>query len=206
MEDLTKQGGWDSLAQAVQVKTFVNGTVDTMGTTPDVGYTAEMKINLRKFGYPAGRGDGVVFLGVCMFDGDSYGTDYTKSYGSRVWFMRENAGVDGAAWMWMDPSTALTRVGSNNSTLPTEFKLLGNYPNPFNPTTTIKFSMPQAIEVTLEVYDILGRIVYLQNLGVRQAGMQQVTFDASRFASGVYNYRLRTAANQFVVGKMMLLK
>ena len=206
MEDLTTQGGWDSLAQAVQVKTFVNGTVDTMGTTPDVGYTAEMKINLRKFGYPAGRGDGVIFLGVCMFDGDSYGSSYTLSYGSRVWFMRENAGVDGAGWLWMDPSTVLTRVGTENSVLPKEFKLLGNYPNPFNPSTTIKFSLPQTVDVTLEVYDILGRIVYLQNLGIRQAGIQQVTFDASRFASGVYNYRLRTAANQVVVGRMMLLK
>lgn len=108
--------------------------------------------------------------------------------------------------MWMDPSTVLTRVGTENSAVPKEFKLLGNYPNPFNPSTTIKFSLPLTVEVTLEVYDILGRIVYLQNLGVRQPGMQQVTFDASRFASGVYTYRLRTAANQFVVGRMMLLK
>ena len=205
LEDLAL-GSWDSAGAAVQVKTVVNGTVDTLGATPDVGYTGEMKINLRKLGYPAGRGDGVVFFGVTMFDGDSYGSSYTKSYGSRVWFMRENAGVDGAAWMWMDPSTLLAVSGNENPAVLKEFKLLGNYPNPFNPSTTIKFSVPQAIDVTLEVYDILGRLVYLQNLGVRQPGTQEVTFDASRFATGVYNYRLRTTANQVVVGRMMLLK
>ncbi len=206
MEDLAK-GSWDSLGQAVDVKISLNAgtTVDTLGLQADNGYTAEMKVNLRKLGYPAGRGDGVLFFGVCMFDGDSFDPPST-SYGSRVWFMREQDWQDGAAWMWMDPNAVVTSVGRDNEIVLKEFKLFGNYPNPFNPSTTIKFSMPNSNDVTLEVFDVLGRLVSVQHLGLRQTGVQEITFNASHLASGMYNYRLRTASNQFVVGRMMLLK
>lgn len=204
MEDLASNG-WDSLGTKVQVAAHVEGTVDTLGATPDTGYTAEMKINLRSLGYPAGRGDGIVFLGVTMFDGDSYGLNYTQSYGSRVWFARENPGKQASAWVLMDAATTLSvnKAGNNQ---PTEFKILGNYPNPFNPSTTIKFALPSRTQVTLEVFDILGRLVSSQNLGVRDAGDQTVQFNAFNLASGVYTYRLRTAASQMAVGRMVLLK
>lgn len=207
-EDLSAiSGAWDSSGQAVNVKIALNPgtTVDTLGLQADNGYTAEMKIDLTKLGYPADRGDGVLFLGICMFDGDSFDPPST-SYGYRVWFMREQTWQDGVAWMYMDPNKVITSVGEENAVAPKEFKLLGNYPNPFNPTTTIKFSMPQTNEVTLEVFDVLGRLVALQNLGIQQIGNREVAFNASNLASGVYNYRLRTAANQVVVGRMMLLK
>jgi hypothetical protein len=206
MEDLAK-GAWDSLGQAVSVVTALGAgtTVDTLGLQVDNGYTAEMKINLRTLGYPAGRGDGVLFFGVCMFDGDSFDPPST-SYGSRTWFMREQDWQDGAAWMWMDPNKTITSVGREQNISLNEFALLGNYPNPFNPSTTIKFTMPQVNEVTMEVFDVLGRLVATQNLGMRERGVQEITFNASHLASGVYNYRLRTAANQVVVGRMMLLK
>lgn len=203
MEDLASNA-WDSLGTKVQVAAHVYGTVDTLGTTPDTGYTAEMKINLRSLGYPAGRGDGVVFMGITMFDGDSYGLNYTQSYGSRVWFARENPGKQASAFLYMDPSTILS-VSKTTSTAPTEFKLYGNYPNPFNPSTTIKFALPQRAEVTLEVFDILGRLVSSQNLGLRQAGDQTVEFNALNLASGVYTYRIRIAT-QMAVGRMLLLK
>lgn len=206
MEDLAK-GGWDSLGQAVSVVTSLAAgtTVDTLGLQADNGYTAEMKINLRKLGYAAGRGDGVLFFGVCLFDGDSFDPPST-SYGTRTWFMREQDWQDGAAWMYMDPNKTVTSVGRNDNVALNEFALLGNYPNPFNPSTTIKFTMPNVSDVTLEVFDILGRMVATQNLGVRQTGVQEVSFNASSLASGVYTYRLRTPANQMVVGRMMLLK
>jgi len=207
-EDLAKvSGAWDSAGTAVDVKTFLNAgtTVDTLGLQVDNGYTAEMRIDLTKLGYPAGRGDGVLFLGICLFDGDSFDPPST-SYGYRVWFMREQTWQDGVAWMYMDPNVNVTSVGKENASAPKEFKLLGNFPNPFNPSTTIKFSMPHANDVTLEVFDVLGRLVALQNLGTQEEGNQEITFNASNLASGVYNYRLRTGANQAVVGRMMLLK
>jgi hypothetical protein len=203
MEDLSNTG-WDSTGTKVQVATYVRGTVDTLGATPDTAYTAEMKIALTSLGYPAGRGDGALFLGVTMFDGDSYGLNYTQSYGSRVWFARENPGKQASAWAYMDPGTVLS-VGQVSTTVPAEFKIYGNYPNPFNPSTTIKFAMPQRAQVTLEVFDILGRLVGSQDLGVRQAGDQMVEFNAAKLASGVYTYRVRTAS-QMAVGRMLLLK
>ena len=208
-EDLAHaSGAWDSSGQAVNVVISLNPgtTVDTIGATPDKGYTAEMKINLLKLGYPSGRGDGVLFFALCRFDGDG-DPNYLNSYGYRVWFMREQTWQDGVAWMYMDPNAVITSVGQDNAVTPTEFKLLGNYPNPFNPSTTIKFVMPQRSQVTLEVFDMLGRLVSSQSLGVREAGDHAVSFNAANLASGTYNYRLRMESNQSaVVGKMMLLK
>ncbi len=205
MEDLSGTG-WDSLGAAVQVKLALKdgSTVDTLGTDVDSGYTAVMKINLRKLGYPAGRGDGVVFLGVTMFDGDLVG-DVNQDCASRVWFARESGGKQASAWMWMNPNTVLA-VGQQNTVAPLQFKLYGNYPNPFNPSTTIKFSMSKASNVRLEVFDVLGRLVAVQDLGVRQAGDQEVEFNGLKLASGVYTYRLRTSLDQMAVGRMVLLK
>lgn len=204
-EDDLSLSGWDSLKTAVSVAASMNSgtTVDTVGATADSGYTAEMKIDLRKFGYAAGRGDGVVFLSICQFDGDSF---TGGSYGSRVWFMREGDWPDGAAWFYMDPTVVVTDVAANQQ-LPAEFALLGNYPNPFNPATTVKFLMSGTSEVTMEVFDVLGRQVYNQTLGVRSAGEHAVAFNAASLASGTYYYRLRMVSNNAILlGKMMLLK
>jgi agmatine/peptidylarginine deiminase len=78
-------------------------------------------------------------------------------------------------------------------------------PNPFNPLTTIQFTLPEALRMNLSVYDISGRkVVELVN-GWREEGVHMVTFDASNLASGVYVYQIR--ADQFIVsGKMVLMK
>ena len=199
--------GWESLAQAVQVTLALKGgtTIDTLGTTADSGYTAEMRIVLPRFGYPAGRGDGVVFFGAMLLDGDSFSPAST-SYGTRTWFMREGDFNDGAAWAYMDPSVVLA-VDEKGNTIPDEFTLIGNYPNPFNPSTTIKFVMPQTSDVTLEVFNVLGQLVATQTLGVQQPGEHAVQFNAANLASGMYSYRLKMAStNATVVGKMMLVK
>jgi hypothetical protein len=206
MEDLASTG-WDSLGQAVQVQLHLKDgtTVDTMGTDVDSGYTAEMKIDLSKLGYPSNRGDGVVFFGVTMFDGDLIG-DANQDCASRVWFARESGGKQASAWMWMDPNTVMAVGKGNSPVAPLQFKLYGNYPNPFNPSTTIKFSMSKASNVKLEVFDVLGRLVGVQDLGIRQAGDQEVEFNGMKLASGVYTYRLRTSLNQMAIGRMVLLK
>jgi hypothetical protein len=93
----------------------------------------------------------------------------------------------------------------NNGLIPEVYSLSQNYPNPFNPTTKIKFGLPQQSDVKLVVYDVLGRIVAeLQNKKM-SAGYHEVTFNASRFSSGMYFYRIE--AGDFVsVKRMMLLK
>lgn len=89
--------------------------------------------------------------------------------------------------------------------MPTEFALSQNYPNPFNPSTEIGFSLPEASHVTLEVYNILGQQV--QVLADRQfgAGTHFVTWDASRYPSGMYFYRIVTDT-KVETKKMLLLK
>jgi hypothetical protein len=87
---------------------------------------------------------------------------------------------------------------------PRVFSLSQNYPNPFNPTTTIEFIIPEDGRVVLKVYDIVGREVATLLDEDRKAGeYQQVVFDASRFASGVYLYRLQSGG--FIAAKKLVL-
>jgi hypothetical protein len=83
-----------------------------------------------------------------------------------------------------------TKTGKNNLS-PGRYSLEHNYPNPFNPTTTIKFALPKDGYVKLKVYDIMGREVKVIVNEVKQAGYYSVDFDGSNLASGVYFYRLQ---------------
>ncbi len=89
--------------------------------------------------------------------------------------------------------------------LPQQLSLSQNYPNPFNPTTQINFDIPAESHVRLAVYDMLGRQVTVLVDEARNPGSYQVTWDASRFASGVYLYRLE-AGGQSITNKMTLVK
>jgi hypothetical protein len=89
------------------------------------------------------------------------------------------------------------------STSPSEFQLYQNYPNPFNPSTRIQFSLPRSAFVTLAVYDLLGQeVATLVNREVGP-GIYEVTWNASRRASGVYFYRLQTSS--FTETKKLIL-
>lgn len=104
------------------------------------------------------------------------------------------------------PSTAdVAYKQSATEQLPTEFSLSQNYPNPFNPVTEILFSLPQASEVTLEVFNLLGQSVAKVYQGRLEAGTHSYTWDGSSAASGIYLYRL-TAGNFVETKKMILLK
>ncbi|MGB5850612.1 MAG: multicopper oxidase domain-containing protein [Ignavibacteriaceae bacterium] len=87
----------------------------------------------------------------------------------------------------------------------TEFSLDQNYPNPFNPSTTINFSIPENTQVTLKIYDVLGKEVSTLINQVIPGGNHEVQFDATGLPSGVYFYNL-TAGNFVENKKMMLMK
>lgn len=91
------------------------------------------------------------------------------------------------------------------STVVKDFSLGQNFPNPFNPSTKINFTLPKAEYTFLRVYDILGREVKTLIAGQLNAGEYQVDFDAKDFASGMYYYSLRAGEN-VTVKKMVLVK
>ena len=89
--------------------------------------------------------------------------------------------------------------------MPREYSLSNNYPNPFNPVTRIEFSLPEAGLTRLTIYDLQGREVAKLIDGEMNAGFHNVTWDASKMASGIYIYRL-TSGNFVATKKMVLLK
>lgn len=85
------------------------------------------------------------------------------------------------------------------------FSLGSNYPNPFNPTTTIPFSIEKAAHVKLELLDINGRLLQTLADGRFSAGSHLISVDAGKLSSGLYMYRM-TSEKRIETRKMMLLK
>ena len=106
---------------------------------------------------------------------------------------------------WSDTLTFTTgvRTSIEDELIPQEYILSQNYPNPFNPSTQIKYALPEATQVTLDVFNSLGqKVIELVN-GQKSAGYHTATFDASGLSSGVYLYKLTTPS--FTQTKKMLL-
>ncbi|MBL0106861.1 MAG: T9SS type A sorting domain-containing protein [Ignavibacteria bacterium] len=102
----------------------------------------------------------------------------------------------------MDAPTGISNI---NNEVPSSFDLKQNFPNPFNPTTNINFSLPKSGFVTLKVYDMIGKEVATLVNEVKTAGNYIVGFNAANLPSGAYFYRLES--NSFVdTKKMMLIK
>ena len=96
-----------------------------------------------------------------------------------------------------------------SETLPTAFEVFQNYPNPFNPSTQIKFAVPSAQKVSVEIFNIIGqRVAVLANGQNYSAGFHSVTFDASKLSSGTYIYRVMASdanGNSSISSKSMIL-
>lgn len=91
--------------------------------------------------------------------------------------------------------------------LPEEFLVGPNYPNPFNPSTTIPFELNEPAEVSAAVYDIMGReVAVLSNDQSFHAGEHTLTFNASGLTSGIYLFRLELSTGQTRTQKMILIK
>ena len=116
----------------------------------------------------------------------------------------DNAGTFGVP-IGTSPGT-FTAVEEEVSTLmPTAFVLHPNFPNPFNPGTTIRYSLPVQSQVRLAVYDVLGQQVALLHEGVQRAGSYRARFDGTELGTGVYFCRLE-AARFSQTRKMLLVK
>jgi hypothetical protein len=104
---------------------------------------------------------------------------------------------------WYDGAAGPTAVNDGNAPRPTT--LFQNVPNPFNPSTSIRFSLHHAAHVTLTVFDVSGRVVRVVADRPFASGVHAVDFAAEGLASGVYFYRLR-AGSLALTRKMVLLK
>jgi hypothetical protein len=89
-----------------------------------------------------------------------------------------------------------------NGIIPKEYILYQNYPNPFNPVTTIKYDIPKSGEVSIKIYDLLGKEIYSLS-EFKVPGSYSLKFDGTNFASGMYFYRIETGS--FVSTKKMVL-
>ena len=99
----------------------------------------------------------------------------------------------------------MTGIGDDEGLLltPNNYNLAQNFPNPFNPRTTIQYSIPQRSSVTLKVFDVLGKEISTLVNEEKDRGVYTVNFDASQLASGIYLYKLQ--AGSFVETKKMIL-
>ena len=91
------------------------------------------------------------------------------------------------------------------SGVPSTFGLDQNFPNPFNPTTNIRYSIVKTSQVTLKVFDLLGRQVRTLVHNMQAPGQYAVTFNAQDLASGVYFYRLQSG-DMSITKKLVLMK
>ena len=107
--------------------------------------------------------------------------------------------------------------GKQNSTTVQEYALIGNYPNPFNPSTAITYNLPRTSEVTITIFDILGSKIRSFSNSTQEAGMQSIVWNGknnnnSQVASGLYLYHFKAVSlegkNEIFesTGKLLLLK
>ncbi len=102
-----------------------------------------------------------------------------------------------------DPS--ITEVNNSQLLLNNSYELNQNFPNPFNPITTINYSLPQNSFVSIIVYDLLGRVVKTLVSENKLAGNYNISFDASNISSGIYYYTM-AAENFRETKKLIVLK
>jgi hypothetical protein len=139
------------------------------------------------------------------------GSDYKLAKGFGIYFRESSefswsmsklvyAEIDGKKF-----GKTITSVGKKDASIPYDFKLYPNYPNPFNPNTTIVYEIPVYSHVKIIVYNSLGEEVRILQNKYLSPGNYKLNFNAGNFASGVYFYQLLTDA-KVLTKKLLLIK
>jgi hypothetical protein len=188
---------WDGVDWASAISYAIalkSGSTIDNNNDVDQGYTVEASFDLSKMGYPAGQQNKTVAIGICSHD---YDIVPTGTPGTRAWWFREWPGSASPAFCMLDNSALVVGVEDNPPAAPAlEFKLQGVYPNPFNPSTTFRFDLPEAGQARIVLFDLLGRVVREIDLGRLQRGSHEHLLDASSLASGAYYGRLEFRADR----------
>jgi hypothetical protein len=157
------------------------------------------------------------------YDGNNYQTEYLfQFWDGSAWVNRERGSYtydvnnnlieylgqtwDGSAWVLSDKSlltyAPVTAINEDLSSV-NSYSLSNNYPNPFNPSTKISYTIPERGNVSLKVYDLLGGEVAQLVNGEVEAGSYDISFNAVNLPSGIYFYKLQ--AGSFAETKKMIL-
>lgn len=160
-----------------------------------------------------------VIFNIVFVGSDGGGVLISTDAGASYNYMNENLGNHNVHCLAIDHHGRLL-AGTNNgiymyefpvsieeadNSLPRSTSLYHNYPNPFNANTTIRYKLPNASKVTLDIYDVLGRKVQTLINKTQPSGVHSLIWNAKEFSSGIYFYKL-TAAEFEQSEKMMLLK
>jgi hypothetical protein len=188
-------------------------TGDTMAISFNIGGTGKF-LSSEVIGYDqtgglssySETGTGLTNYGTgALRNGDYNGICIDPYQNGKLWsvgmFSKSGGWGTGIGYMgWTSTSVGIT---GNNGLVPNSYTLSQNFPNPFNPSTTINFTLPKDGLVKLVVYDITGKEIKVLSNEFRTAGYHSISFDASNLPSGVYLYKL--SAGNFVETKKMIL-
>ncbi|MDQ3194730.1 MAG: T9SS type A sorting domain-containing protein, partial [Bacteroidota bacterium] len=176
------------LISSTQGNTFGGNTYYDSASTATFGVNSRVVIN---------GGTTYYFRGWTGLSPNSYTSPDSSGVDSVIVLPMLNPIVETARW------ATTTGINQVSSVIPDRYNLFNNYPNPFNPTTTIKFDVAKNQLVTLKIYNLLGEemsVLVDQNLS---PGSYSINLDAGAYPSGIYFYRLESQG--FVDTKRMML-
>ena len=157
------------------IKTDING--DTLWTKTFGGGGEDMTGSVQRT-----LDQGYIIIGVT----NSFGTS-----GADVWLIKTTFDA--------------TSIEKTNITTPSDYTLSQNFPNPFNPKTTFKFSIPKSVQATISIYTISGQIIESKTMNLN-TGSYSYEFDGTKYSTGIYFYKISTSSGFMAEKKMVLLK
>jgi hypothetical protein len=203
---------WNGQVFALPIQlTSFNASQNTSGAGVLLRWSTLSEVN--NYGFEVQRGalssgDFVTVSGAVIPGHGTTTVPRDYSYADRsaqpgTWYYRlKQIDLDGAVH-YSDPAKVDVQPGGTGQDVPAVFSLAQNFPNPFNPETTIRYSLPSRSHVVLAVYNALGERVAVLAEGEQESGSHEVRFNGSALASGVYFYRLQSTG--FVETKKLSL-
>ncbi len=193
--------GWQAEPRTVFMNTYEPSVIDSLGWNQQPINTG---IIPALYGIYMGKGSGYNATGHAQGIGsiltDTEAKDYTIE---NIFAKSSNPGL-GYDWIPESPITSIEGDDYINQ-IPDSYQLFQNFPNPFNPTTVIRFSIPQETYVNLRIYNTLGQEVVTLIDKSMKPGVYNYNFNASGLSSGVYFYSI-SAGDYKTTKKMLLLK